>query len=103
MGVDDSSIAMFVQVNPQSGPVVPQGASDDFVRATEAKLKQVAYLVKTSWKELVSDLGNMQNPPAEISVEFGVDVGAEGGIPFITKGSITANFKVSIVWKTAKA
>ena len=98
---DDRAVDIVIQVNPQSGPVVPQGATEDFVRATQNKLKEVSQLVQTSWEDMVSEISNMSNPPAEIGLEFGIDVGAEGSVPFITKGSIGANFKISIIWRKA--
>lgn len=90
---------IYIQVAASVGAVSPQSASSDFIEASSENLREVANLVKASWSHMVSDIENMVNPPSEIGVEFGIDVGAEGGIPFITKGSLGANFKVSIVWK----
>jgi hypothetical protein len=101
--MSDDGLVVLVQVNPTAGGVRLEGATEDFVQASREKLKQVAGVVKTSWTNLVSEMRAMPDPPSEVSVEFGVDVGAEGGLPFITKGSISANFKVSIVWKTEKS
>lgn len=41
-------------------------------------------------------------PPEEVTLEFGIEVGGKAGIPFVTEGSATANFKVSVTWKAAK-
>lgn len=92
---------ILIQVNPQSGAVVAQGATEDFVLATHEKLQSVSQLVKTGWVEMMDDISRMENPPAEFCLEFGIDVGAEAGVPFITKGSMSANFKVSITWHKA--
>ncbi len=97
----DKAPAIYIKVNPQSTAAVPQGATEDFVRATEEKLTEVADLIKNSLQNLVADISKTAIPPAEIGLEFGIDVGAEGGVPFITKGSIGANFKVSVVWRKA--
>jgi Trypsin-co-occurring domain 1 len=93
---------VVIQVNPQSGAVVPQDETDDFIRATQEKLKEVAQLIKTSLQDLVGEISDLSIPPAEVGLEFGIDVGAEGGVPFITKGSVGANFKISVVWRKAK-
>lgn len=37
--------------------------------------------------------------PSKMTVEFGVDLGAEGGVWFISKGSINSTIKVSIEWE----
>lgn len=100
MAKDEQPFDIYVQVNAGSAAVIPQSAADDFVRATEEKMREVSRLIRTSCKDLVSDISGMAQPPAEIKIEFGVDVGVEGGVPFITKGSISANFKVSVAWKS---
>ena len=91
--------AVFIQVTQNSGAVRAESATDDFIKATQEKLKEVSQLVKTSWGSMVKDISSMPGGPSEIALEFGIDVGVEGSVPFITKGSIGANFKVSITWK----
>jgi|HubBroStandDraft_6_1064221.scaffolds.fasta_scaffold2225204_1 hypothetical protein len=39
------------------------------------------------------------NNPAEIEVEFGLELGGEAGIPVICGGSAKANFKITLTWK----
>ncbi|HTV27744.1 MAG TPA: CU044_2847 family protein [Xanthobacteraceae bacterium] len=90
---------IIIQVNPQASAVLAQAATDDFIKATQAKLKEVTELIKSSWEGMVKDISRLSSPPAEVGLEFGIDVGAEGGVPFITKGSIGANFKISIIWR----
>jgi Trypsin-co-occurring domain 1 len=41
--------------------------------------------------------------PQKFSVEFGVEVGGEAGIPFVTKGTAKASFTVSLEWSSSKA
>jgi hypothetical protein len=41
--------------------------------------------------------------PDTFSLEFGVEVGGEAGIPFITKGTAAANFTVSLEWSKDSA
>jgi hypothetical protein len=40
--------------------------------------------------------------PKSISLEFGLQFGGEMGVPFVTKGSANANFKVSVTWESKK-
>ena len=37
--------------------------------------------------------------PEKVTLEFGVQLGGEAGVPFVTKGTAQANVKVSIEWK----
>lgn len=89
----------FVQVNQARAAVTPEANTEDFVEATEEKLKQVSELIREGCANVAENLFSIPNPPAEIGMEFGVDVGGEAGIPFVTKGTINANFKVSVTWK----
>ena len=40
--------------------------------------------------------------PDELGLEFGVTLGGEAGIPFVTKGTAEATFKVTATWKFDK-
>ena len=36
----------------------------------------------------------------EVTLEFGVEISGEAGIPYISKGSAKSNFKVTLKYKT---
>jgi hypothetical protein len=55
------------------------------------ELHQVGILVAEIQQWLFKKL-NEVNPPTGLSLEFGIDAEGEAGIPFVTKGSIGANF-----------
>jgi hypothetical protein len=103
MNQPDKSREIYIQVRPLAGPVMPQSSASEFITATQGKLKEVAQLIETSLQGLVSEIGKAPNPPSEVGLEFGIDISAEGGIPFITKGSLGANFKISVMWRRAEA
>jgi Trypsin-co-occurring domain 1 len=103
MTSNDKPPIIYIQVTPQVGAVMAQSATDDFIKASQDKLKEVAHVIGASLQGLVNEISNSPTPPAEIGLEFGVDVGAEGSVPFITKGSIGANFKISVVWRKAES
>jgi hypothetical protein len=88
-----------IQINQTRGAVTPESSSNDFVPATKRRLLEVSELIRESCAGVAKDLFTVPNPPAEIGMEFGIDVGGEAGIPFVTKGTISANFKVSVTWK----
>jgi hypothetical protein len=39
--------------------------------------------------------------PDEVTVEFGLTLGGEAGVPFVAKGTAEASFKISATWKPA--
>jgi hypothetical protein len=44
--------------------------------------------------------GFAEAAPSEVSVEFGITLGGEAGVPFVTKGKADATFKVTSTWST---
>jgi hypothetical protein len=36
--------------------------------------------------------------PDKVTIEFGLQMGGEAGVPFVTKGTAQANVKVSVEW-----
>tara|TARA_R110000851_G_scaffold65309_1_gene148429 strand:- start:1516 stop:1842 length:327 start_codon:yes stop_codon:yes gene_type:complete len=89
----------YIQISQARSAVTPEANTNDFVGATEEKLRQVSELIREGCANVAVNLFSIENPPAEIGMEFGVDVGGEAGIPFVTKGTINANFKVSVTWR----
>jgi hypothetical protein len=41
--------------------------------------------------------------PKEITIEFGITLGGEAGVPLVTKGTVEAAFKVTATWEFSKA
>ncbi|APX12916.1 CU044_2847 family protein [Tateyamaria omphalii] len=98
---DEAAGKFFIQVAPSRGAVSPEANADDFLEATEEKLKEVSELIRRGCANVAEGMFAIANPPEEIGMEFGIDVGGEAGIPFVTKGTMNANFKVSVVWRKA--
>lgn len=90
---------VYVQIAPVTGAVVPQAGGEAFTVATAKRLEEVGELIRKSCAGMAVGLLEMPSAPAEIQMEFGVDVAGEAGVPFVTKGTITANFKVSVTWR----
>ncbi len=73
-------------------------APDNFVKATRESLSEIAGVIEETCDAFVSRVGALEARPSEIVIEFGVNASGEAGIPFITKGSVGANFTVSLTW-----
>lgn len=58
-------------------------------------IRSYSSLFLTPLKEGISDLPT----PESMALEFGVQIGGESGVPFITKGTAQANVKVTVHWK----
>lgn len=46
--------------------------------------------------------GVSAHPPDKVSLEFGLEIGGETGVPFVTKGSAQANINVTVEWNLEK-
>lgn len=89
---------IMIQVS-HAGPVQAEGRASDLVEATQERLVEIRDLIQDSWSSIVAEIGEGDNAPKEVTIDFGVALGAEGSIPFIAKGSVNANFNVSILWR----
>ncbi|MEH2339096.1 CU044_2847 family protein [Nostoc sp.] len=56
-------------------------------------VRNYSTLILNSVKQGMSD-----SAPSKVTMEFGLQVGGETGVPFVTKGSAQANVKVMIEW-----
>ena len=100
MDTQVSTSVFKIQVGgaPGGAQVMPESASEDFIDGTADKLSSVAAAVELATGAFMERLEELKFKPAECVLEFGVNVGGEAGVPFITKGTIGANFKVALKW-----
>lgn len=100
MTTELTATAFKIQVGgtPGGAQVMPESASDDFIDGTADKLGSVAAAVEVATGAFMERLNQLKLKPSECVLEFGVNVGGEAGVPFITKGTVGANFKVALKW-----
>lgn len=99
---DTGDVQLFkIQIQSVTGPVRLEASPEKFIDATRDTLNGISQLVEESCTAFVNKIGKLADRPNEIGIEFGVDVSAEAGIPFVTKGSLGANFKISLKWTRA--
>lgn len=93
----------LIQISGTSNSsATPESAASDFIEGSRQHFEDIAQVIEAAGHSFVDRLNEMATKPAECAIEFGVNVGGEAGIPFVTKGSVGANFKVTIKWVTAK-
>jgi seryl-tRNA(Sec) selenium transferase len=65
-----------------------------------AKLDEVAETIGETCKALHNKVKkNLAGTfPKEMSIEFGVTLAGEAGVPLVTKGSVEAAFKITATW-----
>ncbi len=98
---DHSSVKFYIQVAGQPGSgVTPQMSVKDFVEGSKEQFTRIAEVVEVAGQSLVNRIAKLATKPAECAIEFGISAGGEAGVPFVTKGTVGANFKVTIKWNT---
>jgi hypothetical protein len=40
-----------------------------------------------------------EGSPSEVQVDFGLSLGGDEGVPYLSRGSHDGNFRISAVWK----
>lgn len=74
-----------------------QERSKKFKQAITSTVGGYSQLILNTIKEGATDLC-----PSKVTLEFGLQVGGETGIPFVTKGTAQANVTITIEWNEAK-
>ena len=90
----------YIQVKGISGEVAAQAAEDNLIKATPERLNMVADVAEVVGATFVQQILSMTSRPTSCTFEFGVNIKGEAGIPFITKGTAGAEFKVTIGWES---
>jgi hypothetical protein len=100
--------SIYIQVEPGINFETPRGADDAGgaegiiePKALVAKLDEVSDTISGTCKSLQAKImsGLGKSLPNEMSIEFGVTLGGEAGVPFVANGSVEAAFKVTTTWK----
>ena len=99
LGPDGSTI--YIQYDEDEGDELRAvGVVEDIAERTE-KLKKMMASTILGYSSIVLNAVKETNlmSPESVTLEFGVQLGGEAGVPFITKGTVQANVKVTVVWK----
>jgi hypothetical protein len=93
--------SVLVEVgDPAAGPVtrgIGSGRPALAERADQSFQEAVASVTPAA-EVLIAQLRLISKPPAEIGIEFGVQLSAQTGA-FIASAAAAANFKVSMTWR----
>ena len=95
---DNGQPEYYIQISRPG--MEPQAGLEGLVEGSAERFHTISTMVEHASEALVHKLRSLEIAPKSCSIEFGVDVGGEAGIPLITKGTIGANFKVTVCWET---
>lgn len=100
----DENQSIKIDVGIVEGEVAIEGvkkievAKKNIIDVSSSDFEKIGNVIELACKNLVKMMEKC-NKPSSYSIAFGVNAGAEGGLPFITKGSIGANFTVTLNWE----
>ena len=87
-----------IQVGGTSAGVTAQSVATDLIDLSPEHFDNIAKAIKSASTGFEQKLAELPSQPKEYTIEFGVSLGGNAGIPFIAKGTVGANFKVAIKW-----
>jgi len=77
---------------PEGGELI--NARDDLRR----KFEEIEGVIEQCALSLHRAIAKIPTPE-EVEVEFGITLGGSAGIPFVSQGTVSSNFKVCLKWK----
>ena len=98
---DGSEIYIQYDEEEESDELRAVGISEDIIEKTKrfkdtmvSTVRGYAEVVLHSVQRSMTDL----LAPEKVVLEFGLQLGGETGVPFVTKGTAQANVKVTVEW-----
>ena len=93
--------SVLVEIDEPADPPVMRGLGKDrptVAEQADKTFEEATAAVTPAAESLIARLRSIDDPPAEIGIEFGVQLSAQTGA-FIASAAAAANFKVSITWR----
>jgi Trypsin-co-occurring domain 1 len=97
--------SVLVEVDEVPAGPVMRGMGKDrptLAERTDKTFEEATAAVTPAAASLIAQLRSITNPPAEIAIEFGMQLSAQTGA-FIASAAAAANFKVSMTWRDSAA
>jgi hypothetical protein len=90
-----------ISVSGPGGTTAGFAKPEDLVARLDDLGDTIAVMCTTLFEKMKA--GFAKASPSEVSVEFGITLGGEAGVPFVTKGKADATFKVTSTWSIGSA
>lgn len=83
------------------GSIADAEATVGMIRRIEEVGTTIADVCRSIQQKVLASMGDSR--PEELTLEFGVVLAGETGIPLITKGSVEGTFNVTAKWNLSKS
>jgi len=105
--------ATDVQVQPPSAPpreltrsdldLQPKGVIEDATRKTMQSFAAMETTIKTYTQRTLNAFRDLASAEVDkVQLEFGISLGGEAGIPYVTKGTAECSLKITVECKFSK-
>ncbi len=95
---------IYIQCDEEADRTLRAASVSNTEERTRHLVNNMTSTVK-GYSQMVLDAikeGMSQFTPDKVTLEFGIQMGGEAGIPFVTKGTAQANVKVTAEWKLSE-
>ena len=92
--VSQAEVGGLVKQDGEPGLFRPVNAGDQVEKFTNT----LSTLISDTMSAVLDGIDEITSP-SKVQVEFGVELGAEGQVWFIAKGSVSSTIKVAIEWE----
>jgi hypothetical protein len=97
---------IYIQYDEEDGDELRAVGFIENVNERTARFRSLASSTIKGYSEIlfetIQDSSDSKLAPSKVTLEFGIQVGGETGIPFVTKGTTQANVKVTVEWVFTK-
>jgi len=90
-----------IDVAAPGGTTAGFGKPKELIAGLDEVGDTIAVMCTTLFEKMKA--GFSKGAPSEVTVEFGITLGGEAGVPFVTKGKADATFKVTSMWSISSA
>lgn len=92
----------LIQIENEVEGLEPQADRTAFTEVTSERLREIGVEIHTMARTLVGAIQPGEHSPNELTIQFGIGLKGEGGVPFFAKGSIETNIAVTAKWDLSK-
>jgi Trypsin-co-occurring domain 1 len=96
MYIELSEEIMPVAGGESGGTIASAGKAAETIKKLDEVGDAIADVCRTLQDRIQTALGTSK--PSELTLEFGVKLAGEAGIPLVTKGSVEGTFQVTTTW-----
>jgi hypothetical protein len=101
----DHGGSVLIEIDEPPAGLTTRGLGKDrssVIEEADKTFEEATAAVTPAARSLITRLRSIEDPPDEVTIEFGVQLSAQTGA-FIASVAAAANFRVSLIWRRQDA